>query len=82
MYNLKGLLEPSCLARAYLLFAHENGDNKGQLRPAHTAPFLHKDTWKNLRFCDSVHTDSPNKAQKSRFSKRCQKWMSTKTEVM
>ena len=47
------------------------------LRPRST-PFLYKNGEKNLRFCESVHTD-PHKNEG--FRKRCQKWISTKTEV-
>ena len=52
------------------------------LDPVHTTPFLYKNEEKNLRFCESVHTDPHKNATKTEvFRKRSQKWISTKTEV-
>ena len=33
--------------------------------PVHTAPFLYKNEEKDLRFCESVHTDLHKKATKT-----------------
>ena len=52
--------------------------NKG---PVLTAPFLYKHVDKNVRFCQSVHTDLHKTAQKRGFRKRHEKWMSTEKEV-
>ena len=35
------------------------------LGPVHTAPFLYKNGQKNLRFCESVHTDLYKNATKT-----------------
>ena len=54
------------------------------LGPVHTTPFLYKSGEKNLRFCESVHTDPHKNATKrvnGGFRKRSQTWISTKTEV-
>ena len=55
---------------------------KGLLGPVHLAPSLYKNGEKNLRFCENVYTEMPQKCHKDGgFQKRYQKWIPTKREV-